>query len=52
LLFVCGRNEGGDIDREAITRSIGTEKLELQARRLLRDLRRAAYLDVRLGQNS
>jgi hypothetical protein len=32
--------------------SIGTEKLELQARRLLRDLRRSAYLDIRLGKNS
>jgi peptidyl-prolyl cis-trans isomerase SurA len=52
LLFVCSRNDGGDVDREAITRSIGTEKLELQARRLLRDLRRSAYLDIRIGQNS
>jgi len=52
LLFVCSRNEGGEIDREAIMHSIGTEKLELQARRLLRDLRRAAYLDVRIGQHS
>lgn len=52
LLFVCSRNDGGDVDREAIMHSIGTEKLELQARRLLRDLRRAAYLDIRLGKNS
>ena len=52
LLFVCGRNDGGAVDREAILRSIGTEKLELQSRRLLRDLRRAAYLDVRLGRHS
>jgi peptidyl-prolyl cis-trans isomerase SurA len=52
LLYVCSRNDGGDVDREAITRSIGTEKLELQARRLIRDLRRTAYLDIRLGQNS
>jgi peptidyl-prolyl cis-trans isomerase SurA len=52
VLFVCSRNDNGDVDRDAIMRSIGTEKLELQARRLLRDLRRAAYLDVRLGKNS
>ena len=52
LLVVCGKNDGGDIDRDAIMHSIGTEKLELQARRLLRDLRRAAYLDVRLGRDS
>jgi hypothetical protein len=32
--------------------SIGNEKLELQARRLQRDLRRAAYLDIRLGSKS
>jgi peptidyl-prolyl cis-trans isomerase SurA len=52
VLFVCNRNLSAGIDRDAIRRSIGTEKLELQARRLLRDLRRAAYLDIRLGRNS
>ena len=52
LLFVCSRSDGGGVDREAITHSIGTEKLELQSRRLLRDLRRDAYLDVRLGRGS
>ena len=53
LLFVCSRNDGGEVDREAIIHSIGTEKMELQARRLLRDLRRDdAYLDVRLGRGS
>ncbi len=52
ILMVCSRNEGGDVDRDAILHSIGTEKLELQARRLLSDLRRAAYLDVRIGKDS
>ena len=52
LLFVCSRSEGGDIDRDAIMRSIGTDKLELQARRLLRDLRRNAYLDIRIGKKA
>ncbi len=52
VLFVCSRNDGSKIERDAVMRSIGTEKLELQARRLLRDLRRAAYLDIRLGKNS
>jgi parvulin-like peptidyl-prolyl isomerase len=51
ILFVCGRSDGGDIARDAIMRSIGTEKLELQARRLQRDLRRGAYIDIRLGKN-
>jgi peptidyl-prolyl cis-trans isomerase SurA len=54
VIFVCGRHapDGNKIDRDAIASSIGTEKLELQARRLLRDLRRAAYLDIRLGSGS
>jgi peptidyl-prolyl cis-trans isomerase SurA len=51
VLFVCNRKTPeGKIDRDAITDQIGTEKLELQARGLLRDLRRDAYLDVRLGK--
>ena len=50
ILFVCSRNDGGEVDREAIMRAIGTEKLELQARRLIRDLRRSAYIDVKLGK--
>jgi peptidyl-prolyl cis-trans isomerase SurA len=50
VLFVCNRKAPeGNVDREAISNQIGTEKLELQARRLLRDLRREAYLDVRLA---
>jgi peptidyl-prolyl cis-trans isomerase SurA len=51
VLFVCSRNDSAsNIDRDAIMHSIGTEKLELQARRLIRDLRRAAYMDVRIGK--
>jgi peptidyl-prolyl cis-trans isomerase SurA len=51
VFFVCEKHvpEGG-IDRGAIISQIGTEKLELQARRLLRDLRQDAYLDIRLGK--
>jgi peptidyl-prolyl cis-trans isomerase SurA len=50
IIFVCGRSGGGGkADRDAITNQIGNEKLELQARGLLRDLRRAAYMDIRLG---
>jgi peptidyl-prolyl cis-trans isomerase SurA len=49
VLFVCDRKvPEGNINREAIVAAIGTEKLELQARRLLRDLRRTAYLDLRM----
>jgi peptidyl-prolyl cis-trans isomerase SurA len=49
VLFMCERHVPEiKVDREAITNSIGSEKLELQSRRLLRDLRRNAYLDVRM----
>jgi peptidyl-prolyl cis-trans isomerase SurA len=50
VLFVCDRNDSTGIDRNAIMHSIGTEKLELQARRLQRDLRRKAFIDIRLGK--
>jgi peptidyl-prolyl cis-trans isomerase SurA len=53
IVFVCERHvPEGKADREAIINSLGTEKLELQARRLMRDLRRSAYLDIRLGSGS
>ena len=51
IICVCNRKvPEGKIDREAISDQIGAEKLELQARGLLRDLRRNAYLDIRLGK--
>lgn len=46
LLYVCERNDSG-ADRETILASLGNEKLELQARRLLRDLQRAASIEMR-----
>jgi peptidyl-prolyl cis-trans isomerase SurA len=50
VVFLCNRKTPeGKVDRDAIANQIGSEKLELQARRLLRDLRREAYLDIRLG---
>lgn len=50
IFFLCSRKGTDDgINRDAILSSLGTEKLELQARRLLRDLRRDAYIDVRLS---
>lgn len=53
VFFVCEKNiPEGNISREAVTNSIGTEKLELQARRLMRDLRRSAYLDIRLPSSA
>lgn len=44
LLYVCARNDK-DIDRGAVMNALGNEKLDLQARRLLRDLRRAASIE-------
>ncbi len=46
LLYVCERNDSG-ADRETILASLGNEKLELQARRLLRDLQRNASVEMR-----
>ena len=48
IVFVCGRSASENINREAIRNAIGTEKMELMARRLLRDLRKSAYLDIRI----
>jgi len=54
IIVVCERKlpTEGKVDREAIANQIGMEKLELQARGLLRDLRRDAFLDVRLNMAS
>jgi len=48
MLFVCKRSMPLNIDRNAIRNAIGTERLELLARRQIRDLRRDAFVDVRL----
>lgn len=66
LVFVCERHlppppappvveapvkaDNSGIDRTAILSAIGTERIELLARRLTRDLRRNAYVDVRIGR--
>lgn len=46
LMLVCERS-GGGIDREKIRNSLTRERVELRARRYLRDLRRAANVDLR-----
>lgn len=48
VLFVCGRTMPEGIDRNAVRASIGTERLELLAQRQLRDMRREAFVNVRL----
>jgi peptidyl-prolyl cis-trans isomerase SurA len=51
IIFLCNKRVPDEAsNRESVFNAIGTEKLELQARRLLRDLRRSAYLDIRLGK--
>lgn len=52
VVMVCSRDEnitkGGLPSREAMHRAIEEERLELLAKRYLRDLRRAAFIDFRL----
>ena len=52
LLMVCDRTQPEAtptaIDRDAIRRDLSDRKLDLAARRHLRDLRRAAYIEIRI----
>lgn len=48
MLYVCGRSMPENINRDSIRTAIGSERLELLAQRQIRDMRRSAYLDVRL----
>lgn len=47
ILVVCER-QGGAVDRERIQRNLIAQRLEILARRYLRDLRREANVDLRL----
>jgi len=47
ILVVCER-QGGAIDRERIERNLMAQRVEILARRYLRDLRREANVDLRL----
>lgn len=47
ILVVCER-QGGAIDRERIHRNLMAQRVEILARRYLRDLRREANVDLRL----
>ncbi|MDF2096201.1 peptidylprolyl isomerase [Aquibaculum arenosum] len=49
VLFVCDREiEGGNFDRDAVAESLRRERLDMLSARYMRDLRRAANIDVRL----
>ncbi len=49
MVFVCGRTMPKEnVNRDAIRAAIGGEKMDLLARRQMRDLRKNAFIDVRL----
>jgi peptidyl-prolyl cis-trans isomerase SurA len=47
IFFVCDRQDGG-INRDLVEERLVREKLEVLARRYMRDLRRAANIEVRI----
>jgi peptidyl-prolyl cis-trans isomerase SurA len=49
VLTLCNRSEDG-IDRERIRERLVNERLEMMAQRYMRDLRRQAHVDIRLGR--
>ena len=50
IVTICNRDDAGAAlpSREDILNRIGTERMELLARRYMRDLRREAFIDIRL----
>ncbi|MBV9827349.1 MAG: peptidylprolyl isomerase [Alphaproteobacteria bacterium] len=50
VIMVCAKNTGGGgvVTREDVVEQLTRERLDTVARRYLRDLRRAAYVDVRV----
>lgn len=47
VLMVCGRSTSG-IDRERIRENLIRQQIDMRAQRYMRDLRRAAHVDIRL----
>jgi peptidyl-prolyl cis-trans isomerase SurA len=50
IIMVCAKKNGGGggVSREDVTESLLRQRLDTVARRYLRDLRRNAYVDVRV----
>jgi peptidyl-prolyl cis-trans isomerase SurA len=49
ILMVCNRDDNPNMpNREQITETLIRTRIDAQARRLLRDLRRAAFIDIRV----
>jgi peptidyl-prolyl cis-trans isomerase SurA len=47
-LMVCERAAGGLPSREEIRRRLRAERFDIQQRRYIRDLRSAAFIEVRM----
>jgi peptidyl-prolyl cis-trans isomerase SurA len=50
VLMVCDRSEStsGLPSREEVMRLLGSQRVEMMARRYMRDLRRVAFVDIRV----
>ncbi len=48
VLMVCERQENAGLSRDEIRRTIERERVDMLSRRYLRDLRRAAFVDLRV----
>jgi peptidyl-prolyl cis-trans isomerase SurA len=48
VFMVCERTDSGAVDRDAIRNQIGEQRLDIMQRRLMRDLRAMAFIDMRL----
>jgi len=48
VIMVCSREKDEGLNPEDVEAQLTEEKIEIQARRYMRDLRRAAYIDIRV----
>jgi hypothetical protein len=48
IVMVCKREDIGDIMREDIRQTLVRDRLDIISRRLMRDLRNSAFVDLRI----
>ncbi len=48
VIMVCSKEKDEGLNPEDVEAQLSEEKIEIQARRYMRDLRRAAYIDIRV----
>lgn len=48
IIMVCGRQEAGALPRDKIRETLLRQRVDMLSRRYLRDLRRAAFVDLRV----